>query len=66
VVLLDLHMPGGDDISNFANGSRVLAMSLADDEATQNLAASCGAATLLNKSNLGTELVPAIKDLAAA
>lgn len=72
VALLDLHMPGENNValsnirSSFANGARLLAMSFANGEDANALAASCGAVAFLDKSNLGTELIPAIKQLAPA
>jgi chemotaxis response regulator CheB len=69
VVLLDLHMP--DDrsfnpefVKANLSGTRVLAMSLSSDyaseEDTRLLAESFGAVTMLDKAKLYDELIPAI------
>jgi hypothetical protein len=74
-VLLDLHMP--DDhafVPAFVksqlqlSGARVLGRSLSsgDDEESRVLAESCGAATLLDKAELGRELIPTILRWGAA
>ncbi|HEY2548188.1 MAG TPA: response regulator transcription factor [Candidatus Acidoferrum sp.] len=69
VVVLDLHMPDENNIapeeikSRLSHGSRVLAISIWNDEENKELAASLGAAILLDKMNLATTLVPAIIDL---
>jgi DNA-binding NarL/FixJ family response regulator len=72
IILLDLHMSDGERIgvpefvSQMDNvGSRVLAISIWDDEETQAFAASLGAAKLLDKVDLATQLIPAIIELAA-
>lgn len=70
IVIMDLHMSDEDTVVRsdiktcFANGSRLLAISFAIEDETMALATSCGADILLDKMNLGTELVPAIKQLA--
>jgi len=68
VVLMDLHMPDDSclnpqEIKSLLDtlGSRLIAMSFWNDESTQALARSLGAATLLDKLRLATELIPAIK-----
>ena len=70
VVLLDLHMPDERLIpptkvkSELGNsGARVLGMSLSsgeDDEETRTLAETFGVARLLDKSEFGRMLIPAI------
>lgn len=65
VILLDLHMPDGgkfkpNAVRQFLSASRVLAMSLSQEDETVTIAESYGAATLLDKANLTDELVPAI------
>jgi hypothetical protein len=45
-------------------GARLIAISFWDDEATQALADSFGAAILLDKLTLATELIPEIKSAA--
>jgi DNA-binding NarL/FixJ family response regulator len=72
VVVLDLHMPAPPDFS-FAEikravtdaGSKVIAISVWQDEPSRALAASFGSFTLLDKANLATFLVPAIRQLMA-
>jgi len=68
VVVMDLHMPDDSSVSPQeikslldTLGSRLIAMSFWNDEATQALAQSLGATTLLDKMKLVTELIPAIK-----
>ena len=65
VVIMDLHM--GDEnkvnptqVKSCLNGSRLLAISWNDSE-TKMLAKRLGAVTLLDKLNLASELIPAIK-----
>jgi DNA-binding NarL/FixJ family response regulator len=70
VVVMDLHMSDESQItpqhvrSRLSRVSRLLAMSLWNDDETATLARSFGAALLLDKSNLATTLVPAIVKLA--
>ena len=70
VILLDLNMPDGDSFESafvklrlFSTRSRVLAMSLWQDEETQIIAQSYGAVELLDKGKLFNELVAAIQRL---
>jgi DNA-binding NarL/FixJ family response regulator len=71
VVVMDLHMSDETQItpqhvrSNLTPVSRLLAMSLWNDDETTSLARSFGAAALLDKSNLATMLIPTIVRLAA-
>jgi DNA-binding NarL/FixJ family response regulator len=66
VIVLDIHM--GDERTVTPSqlkfgliGSRLLAISIWKDDETKALADTIGAATLLDKANLATELTPAIK-----
>jgi DNA-binding NarL/FixJ family response regulator len=66
IVVMDLHM--GDEgqltpeqVRSCFSQSRLIAMSIWKDEETKSLAESFGAVVLLDKSTLGTELIPAIK-----
>jgi DNA-binding NarL/FixJ family response regulator len=68
VILLDLHMPDGDIFESpfvklrlLSIGSRILAMSLWQDEATKIIAQGYGAVELLDKGKLFNELIPAIR-----
>jgi DNA-binding NarL/FixJ family response regulator len=69
VVVMDLHLAdfrNGENISDMPLGkSRLLAMSLANDEEAIVLAESLGAIRLLDKMNLYDELIPAIIELGA-
>ena len=67
VLVLDLRMP---DIHKFdsmsfrsqlPSGCRLIAISIWDDEETKRLAEQLGADSFLEKMELGTELIPAIK-----
>jgi len=73
VVVMDLHMPAPDDFSHSdvkraldEAGSKLITMSVWHDDASRALAASYGAFTFLDKSNLGKLLVPAIRQLTAS
>jgi DNA-binding NarL/FixJ family response regulator len=66
VVLLDLHLPDDRivspaDVKASLAGSRILAMSVWNDDATKALAAAWDAVMYIDKATLGTELIPAIK-----
>ena len=68
VILLDLHMPDGDRFESafvkvrlLSVRSRILAMSLWQDEETQTIAQGYGAVVLLDKGKLFDELIPAIQ-----
>lgn len=68
VVIMDLHMPEESGITPelvraaFASSeSRLLAISIWDDEDSKVLAVKYGSPILLAKRNLVTELIPAIK-----
>ena len=66
VVVLDLHM--GDEnsvtpsqVKASLSGSRLIAMSIWNDDEAKFLAKTLGAVTLLDKATLATDLIPAIK-----
>jgi two-component system response regulator NreC len=68
IVVMDLHMPDASsvnpqEIKSLLDtlGSRLIAISFWNDEATQALAHSLEAVTLLDKMRLTTDLIPAIK-----
>jgi DNA-binding NarL/FixJ family response regulator len=66
IVLLDLHMPGDHLEPRYVKShlldcaKSVLAMSLGDDGESRALAILYGASTLLDKTQLTSELVPGI------
>jgi DNA-binding NarL/FixJ family response regulator len=67
VVLMDIRMPGEKlftpaTIKGHLHGSCLLAMSVFADEETASLAQSHGAVRLLDKTELGTTLIPAIEE----
>ena len=69
VIVLDIHM--GDEhkmapsqLKLGLTGSRLVAISIWKDDETKALADTIGAATLLDKANLATELTAAIKHYA--
>lgn len=71
VVVMDLHMPSPPDFSHgdvkrvmAETDSKLITMSIWQDEPARALAASYGSFTFIDKSNLGTLLVPAIRQLA--
>ena len=64
-VLICVHMPGLSQLDIFKarlSGSCILAMSFWTNEETASLAASFGAVKLLDKTKLGSEIVPAIQE----
>jgi two-component system invasion response regulator UvrY len=66
VVLMDLHMPdqqkvNPSELKSCLVNCQLLAMSLWTDQETKDLAKSFGAVGLLDKANLGTELLPSLK-----
>ena len=66
VIVLDVHMSDERlvtraQVKSGLNGSRVLAISIWNDDETKALAGTLGALTLLDKSNLANTLIPAIK-----
>ena len=69
VVVLDLHMKDENSITSAQlkpglMGTRLLAISIWNDDETKSLAKAIGADVLLDKSNLATELIPAIRNCA--
>jgi NarL family two-component system response regulator LiaR len=69
VIVLDVHLSDEHavtpaQIKSELNGSRVLAISIWKDEETRYLAETLGAVKLLDKANLATELIPAIRHFA--
>jgi CheY-like chemotaxis protein len=71
VIVMDLHVPAPEDFSHRdvkraldETGSKLITMSVWHDDASRALAASYGAFTFLDKSNLGKLLIPAIRHLA--
>jgi DNA-binding NarL/FixJ family response regulator len=67
VVLMDIRMPGENLFTPATNkghlhGSSLLARSVWNDEETANLAKSYGAMKLLDKGQLASTLMPAIKE----
>lgn len=67
LVLMDVHMPDAnvldaDMIRNQLSGTCLIAMSFANDSETAKLAVRYGAAILLDKVNLASELVPAVHE----
>lgn len=72
VLIVDLHMPFIPDSSTRylsaelrSCGARVLGISFANDDDARSLAASMGAAELLDKVELAKELIPAILRVAS-
>jgi len=72
VVIADLHMPDEARVSPIevgallnAGASRLLVISIWEDEEANVLADNFGAYTLLDKNELGSTLVPAILEKAA-
>jgi DNA-binding NarL/FixJ family response regulator len=69
VIILDMHMPGGDRIdrnhfrSQLHPSSKVLAISIWNDEETAILAEQFGAAKLIDKMDIAKDLIPAIFQL---
>ena len=68
IVLMDIHLPDDSAVSphemrSFLNslGTRMIAISFWNDDATMERAQSFGAVTFLDKLTLGTELIPTIK-----
>jgi DNA-binding NarL/FixJ family response regulator len=67
VIVLDVHMSDEHTVTptqlKFGLiGSRLLAISIWDDDETKALAERMGASTLLDKASLTTALIPAIKN----
>jgi two-component system, NarL family, response regulator DevR len=71
VIVLDVHMRDEHTVTpshlKFGLiGARLLAISIWKDEETKTLAETIGAVTLLDKADLATKLIPAIKHYASA
>jgi DNA-binding NarL/FixJ family response regulator len=62
-VIFDLHMAESKSL-HLPAGTKVLAISTANDEEEKAMAESIGAAKFLDKMNLSQELIPAIPELA--
>jgi two-component system, NarL family, response regulator DevR len=69
VIVMDLHLPDKNSVdlmnakSLLNRGSRMLAISMWNDEDAKALAQRLGAVSLLDKVDLGTRLIPAIVQL---
>jgi len=61
-IVLDLRMTEGENLCLLA-GTKLLAMSIANDDEAKALAEDIGAAKFLDKLNLSQELIPAILEL---
>jgi DNA-binding NarL/FixJ family response regulator len=66
IVLLDLRMPdqyrfSPDTVRTSLSGVHTIAMSIANDEESKELANRYGAATLLDKLNLYDQMIPALR-----
>jgi two-component system, NarL family, response regulator DesR len=69
IIVMDVHMRDEyavtpSQLKSGLIGSRLLAISIWKDDETKALAETLGAATLLDKANLATELIPVIKHYA--
>ena len=66
VVVIDVSMPQkyAASLQWACNGSKLLAISFADDQRTGELAHQIGASKLLDKMNLTEQLVPTIRQIA--
>src|SRR5438445_608504 len=62
-IILDLHMADGAKL-HLPAGTKLLAISFANDDEAKAWADRIGAAKLLDKMNLSQELIPAILELA--
>jgi DNA-binding NarL/FixJ family response regulator len=71
VIVMDLHMPDQDKVtpqdvkSRLNHDSRLLAISIWNNEDAKALAKSFGAASLLDKAELSEKLIPALFQLAS-
>ena len=72
LILLDVHMPIGPGLTTDQlpvhlrlSGIKILAISVFVDNVTRKLANDIGAKVLLDKMNLGQDLIPAIIKLAS-
>jgi DNA-binding NarL/FixJ family response regulator len=69
ILVLDLHMKDEmamttAQLNSGLKGSRILAISIWNDDETKSFAKAIGADVLLDKSNLADELIPAIHNCA--
>jgi DNA-binding NarL/FixJ family response regulator len=62
-VIFDLHMAEGKSL-HLPASTKLLAISIANDDEAKAMAESIGAAKFLDKMNLARELIPAILELA--
>ena len=62
-VIFDVHMAEGNSL-DLPVGTKVLAISIANDDEAQALAETIGATKFIDKMNLSQELIPAILELA--
>jgi DNA-binding NarL/FixJ family response regulator len=62
-IVLDLRMTEGEDLRLLA-GTKLLAISFANDDESKASAENIGASKFLDKMNLSRELIPAILELA--
>jgi|ERR1043166_3261351 DNA-binding NarL/FixJ family response regulator len=62
-VVFDLHMAEGKSL-HLPAGTKLVAISLANDDEARAMVESIGAAKFLDKMNLSQELIPAILELA--
>jgi|SRR5580704_18163234 DNA-binding NarL/FixJ family response regulator len=66
VIVLDLHMPDENKIpprevrTHLSHGSRVLAVSVSNDDDSEEIAESLGAVLFLDKMDLARTLIPAV------
>src|SRR5882762_8558240 len=68
VILLDLHMPNPENLTleqirTACQGCQIIAISVFNDEETKTFAEKLGAAELLDKIDLGEQLIPSIQRL---
>ena len=68
VVIMDIHMPGehtaiSNEFISRLRSSKLLAISIWEDEPTRMLAEVLGAAILLDKANLRATLIPTVFEL---
>jgi len=72
IIVLDLHMPKGTEAtlldvkSHLNHGSRLLAMSVSNDDETKALAESVSTFPLLDKTELSNKLIPTIMQLVSS
>jgi DNA-binding NarL/FixJ family response regulator len=69
LIILDLNLPDRDripstEVRGLLNGARVLAMTFGTDDLDEGLLDSIGAIKLLDKMDLGEQLIPTILELA--